>query len=136
MTGTALTEATEFMKIYQRPIVDVPTHRQMVRADQNDQIFKTKDGKVGRGDGGYRRLPRQGRADPGRNRSVEVSEMISEELKRQGIHRVLNASPSTPSERAIIAEAGQARRSSPPTWPAAASTLSSAATRSSRRSTS
>ena len=45
MTGTALTEATEFMKIYKVPVVEVPTHRQMVRADQNDQIFKTKDGK-------------------------------------------------------------------------------------------
>src|SRR6478609_7134211 len=45
MTGTALTEATEFMKIYKVPVVEIPTHRQMIRADQNDQIFKTKGGK-------------------------------------------------------------------------------------------
>ncbi len=45
MTGTALTEATEFMKIYKLPVVEIPTNRPMVRADRNDQIFKTKDGK-------------------------------------------------------------------------------------------
>ncbi len=45
MTGTALTEATEFMKIYEMPVVEIPTNAPMVRADHNDQIFKTKDGK-------------------------------------------------------------------------------------------
>ena len=45
MTGTALTEATEFMKIYEMPVVEIPTNQPMVRVDQNDQIFKTKDGK-------------------------------------------------------------------------------------------
>ena len=45
MTGTALTEATEFMKIYEMPVVDIPTNAPMVRDDHNDQIFKTKDGK-------------------------------------------------------------------------------------------
>ena len=45
MTGTALTEATEFMKIYKLPVVEIPTNRPMVREDQNDQIYKTKDGK-------------------------------------------------------------------------------------------
>src|ERR1700733_3168254 len=45
MTGTALTEATEFMKIYELPVVQVPTNRPMVRDDRNDQVYKTKDGK-------------------------------------------------------------------------------------------
>ena len=45
MTGTALTEATEFMKIYEIPVVEIDTHRPMVRADHNDQIYKTKQGK-------------------------------------------------------------------------------------------
>ena len=45
MTGTALTEATEFMKIYEMPVVEIPTNRDMVRDDANDQIYKTKDGK-------------------------------------------------------------------------------------------
>ena len=45
MTGTALTEATEFMKIYELPVVQIPTNRPMVRDDRNDQVYKTKDGK-------------------------------------------------------------------------------------------
>src|SRR6202030_1279374 len=45
MTGTALTEATEFMKIYHLPVIQVPTNRDMVRKDFNDQVYKTKDGK-------------------------------------------------------------------------------------------
>src|SRR4051794_35533328 len=45
MTGTALTEATEFMKIYKIPVVEIATHRPMIRADHNDQIYKTKEGK-------------------------------------------------------------------------------------------
>src|SRR5881409_3207910 len=45
MTGTALTEATEFMKIYKLPVVQVPTNRPMIRDDSNDQIYKTKGGK-------------------------------------------------------------------------------------------
>src|SRR4029450_953975 len=45
MTGTALTEATEFMKIYKLQVVEIPTNMPMARADQNDQIYKTKDGK-------------------------------------------------------------------------------------------
>ena len=45
MTGTALTEATEFMKIYELPVVEIPTNQPMVRDDRNDQIYKTKDGK-------------------------------------------------------------------------------------------
>ena len=47
MTGTALTEANEFIKIYKLPVVDIPTNKPMVRADHNDQIYKTKDGKWG-----------------------------------------------------------------------------------------
>ena len=44
MTGAALTEAQEFMKIYKTPTVEIP-NVPMVRADQNDAIYKTKDGK-------------------------------------------------------------------------------------------
>ena len=45
MTGTAITEANEFMKIYKLPVVQIPTNQPMVRADRNDQVFKTKGGK-------------------------------------------------------------------------------------------
>src|SRR5918912_306235 len=47
MTGTALTEATEFMKIYKLQVVEIPTNRPMVRKDQNDLVYKTKEGKWG-----------------------------------------------------------------------------------------
>src|SRR5918998_967912 len=45
MTGTALTEATEFMKIYDLQVVEIPTNRPVAREDRNDQIYKTKEGK-------------------------------------------------------------------------------------------
>jgi preprotein translocase subunit SecA len=109
MTGTAITEATEFMKIYKMPVVEIPTNKPMVRADQNDQIFKTKDGKwqalideiVGRHEKGQPVLVG--------TVSVEVSEMISEALKRQGIkHAVLNAKPEhAEREGELIAQAGR-----------------------------
>jgi preprotein translocase subunit SecA len=109
MTGTALTEATEFMKIYKIPVVEVPTNQPMVRADENDQIFKTKDGKwkavleeiVARHEKGQPILVG--------TVSVEVSEMISEALKRDGIqHAVLNAKPEhAEREGELIAQAGR-----------------------------
>src|SRR6201746_741354 len=92
MTGTALTEATEFMKIYKVPVVEIPTHRQMVRADQNDQIFKTKEGKWKEVLAEIAARHEKGQPILVGTVSVEVSEMISEELKRDGIkHAVLNA---------------------------------------------
>ncbi len=109
MTGTALTEATEFMKIYKVPVVEIPTNRPMVRADHNDQIFKTKDGK-------WKAVLEEifARHEKGQPTlvgtvSVEVSEMISGELKRHGIeHAVLNAKPEhAEKEGERIAEAGR-----------------------------
>ena len=109
MTGTALTEATEFMKIYKIPVVEIPTHRPMVREDRNDQIYKTKDGK-------WKAVVREitERHEKGQpilvgTVSVEVSEMISEQLKRQGVeHVVLNAKPEhAEREGETIAQAGR-----------------------------
>src|SRR3954449_517027 len=109
MTGTALTEATEFMKIYKVPVVEVPTNQPMVRADRNDQIFKTKDGKW---KAVLEKIP--ARHEAGQpilvgTVSVEVSEMISGELKRNGIeHAVLNAKPEhAEREGERIAQAGR-----------------------------
>jgi preprotein translocase subunit SecA len=109
MTGTALTEATEFMKIYEMPVVEIPTNQPMVRLDQNDQIFKTKDGKwqavideiISRHQAGQPVLVG--------TVSVEVSEMISAALKRDGIqHAVLNAKPEhAEREGELIAQAGR-----------------------------
>jgi preprotein translocase subunit SecA len=109
MTGTALTEATEFMKIYELPVVQIPTNKEMVRNDRNDQVYKTKEGKWGavvreiaaRNDNGQPVLVG--------TISVEVSELLSERLTKRGItHTVLNAKPEHAAREAdIVAEAGQ-----------------------------
>ena len=109
MTGTALTEATEFKKIYELEVVEIPTNQPMIRADRNDQVFKTRDAKwvavtreiVDRNE--------QGQPVLVGTISVEVSEMLSQELKKQGIkHTVLNAKPEhAEREGDIIAEAGR-----------------------------
>jgi preprotein translocase subunit SecA len=108
MTGTALTEATEFMKIYEMPVVEIPTNVPMVRDDHNDQIYKTKDAK-------WRAVTREiaernaeGQPILVGTVSVELSEMLSQNLKRQGIdHVVLNAKPEhAQREGETIAQAG------------------------------
>jgi preprotein translocase subunit SecA len=109
MTGTALTEATEFMKIYKIPVVEIPTNKPMVRADQNDQIFKTKDGKWGAVLSEIIGRHEKGQPILVGTVSVEVSEMISAALKREGIkHAVLNAKPEhAEREGELIAQAGR-----------------------------
>ena len=77
MTGTALTEAQEFMKIYEMPVVDIPTNVPMVRDDHNDQIYKTKNGKWKAVVERDHRAPRAGPADPGRARSRSRSRRCS-----------------------------------------------------------
>ena len=109
MTGTALTEATEFMKIYNLPVVQVPTNMSMVREDRNDQIYKTKDGK-------WSAVVREiaARHENGQpvlvgTISVEVSELLGRMLLAKGIpHTVLNAKPEHAAKEAeTVAEAGQ-----------------------------
>ncbi|MGH2450031.1 MAG: preprotein translocase subunit SecA, partial [Candidatus Limnocylindria bacterium] len=109
MTGTALTEATEFMKIYKLPVVEIPTNQPMIRDDRNDQIFKTKGGK-------WKAVANEIEARHDRGQpvlvgtiSVEVSELLSGELRKRGIHHtVLNAKPEyAEREGEIIAEAGR-----------------------------
>src|SRR5271170_2905934 len=109
MTGTALTEATEFMKIYNLPVVQVPTNQAMVRDDRNDQVYKTKEGK-------WSAVAREiaARHENGQpvlvgTISVEVSELLSERLTKRGIaHTVLNAKPEhAANEAETVAEAGQ-----------------------------
>jgi preprotein translocase subunit SecA len=108
MTGTALTEATEFMKIYELPVVQIPTNEPMIRADRNDQVYKTKDGK-------WTAVLKEieSRHEAGQpvlvgTISVEVSELLSSRLNKLGIkHSVLNAKPEhAEREGETIAEAG------------------------------
>jgi preprotein translocase subunit SecA len=108
MTGTALTEATEFMKIYELAVVQIPTNRPMVRADRNDQVYKTKDGKWAAVVNEIAARHEAGQPVLVGTISVEVSEEISERLKRKGVkHSVLNAKPENAErEGETIAEAG------------------------------
>ncbi len=109
MTGTALTEATEFMKIYKIPVVEIPTNRDMVRDDQNDQIYKTKDGKWKAVVNEIAERNEKGQPVLVGTVSVEVSEMLAEQFKRRGIkHVVLNAKPEhAQKEGETVAQAGR-----------------------------
>ncbi len=109
MTGTALTEATEFMKIYELGVVQIPTNRPMVRMDKNDQIYKTKDGKWHAVVEELATRHEKGQPVLVGTISVEVSETLSDELRGRGIaHTVLNAKPEyAEREGEIIAEAGR-----------------------------
>ncbi len=109
MTGTALTEANEFMKIYKMPVVEIPTNRPMVRADHNDQIYKTKQAKWKAVVGEIAERHEAGQPVLVGTISVEVSEMLADEFKRQGIeHVVLNAKPEhAQREGETVAQAGR-----------------------------
>ncbi len=109
MTGTALTEATEFMKIYELPVVQIPTNMPMVRDDRNDQVYKTKEGKWTAVTKEIAARHESGQPILVGTISVEVSELLSERLTRQGIkHWVLNAKPEHAAKEAdVVAEAGQ-----------------------------
>jgi preprotein translocase subunit SecA len=108
MTGTALTEATEFMKIYELPVVQVPTNQPMVRQDRNDQVYKTKDGKWMAVAKEIQERHQAGQPVLVGTIAVEVSELLSEQLTKRGIpHTVLNAKPEHAArEGEIVAEAG------------------------------
>ncbi len=109
MTGTAITEATEFMKIYEVAVVEVDTHRPMVRADHNDQIYKTKQGKWQAVVDEIGERHERGQPVLVGTISVEISEMLSGELTRAGIkHEVLNAKPEyAEREGETVAQAGR-----------------------------
>ncbi len=109
MTGTALTEATEFMKIYKLPVVQIPTNQPMIRKDRNDQVYKTREGKWTALLNTIQERHALGQPVLVGTISVEVSEMISRRLDKLGIpHAVLNAKPEHAArEGEIVAEAGR-----------------------------
>src|SRR3954454_19084673 len=109
MTGTALTEATEFQKIYELGVVQIPTNQDMVRKDENDQVYKTKDGKWSAVEREIAERHSTGQPVLVGTISVEVSELLGERLRMRGIpHAVLNAKPEhAEREGEVIAEAGR-----------------------------
>ena len=107
MTGTAVTEAEEFHKIYKLEVVVMPTHRPMVRKDMPDQIYKSEAAKYRAVVKEIEELHKQKRPVLVGTVSIEKSEMLSEMLSRRGIpHQVLNAKHHE-KEAGIIAQAGQ-----------------------------
>jgi preprotein translocase subunit SecA len=107
MTGTAATEADEFMHIYKMEVVSIPTHKPMVRDDRDDLVYKSKKGKLNAAVEDIVERHREGQPILVGTVSVDVSEHLSGMLKRRGIkHNVLNAKQHE-REAEIIAEAGE-----------------------------
>ena len=107
MTGTAKTEEEELQKIYNLPVIVVPTHRPMIRADASDMVFKSERVKWKAVVGEIEEWHRQGRPMLVGTRSIEKNEHLSELLRRRGIpHEVLNAKQHE-REAEIIAQAGR-----------------------------
>src|ERR671934_108242 len=107
MTGTAKTEEKEFQEIYDLSVVEIPTNEPVVRDDNDDLIYKTKEAKYTAVIDDIKERHDIGQPVLVGTISVEVSEHLSQLLTRQGIpHNVLNAKQHE-REAGIIAEAGQ-----------------------------
>ena len=106
MTGTAMTEASEFMQIYKLGVIPIPTNKKMQRIDQSDLIYKSEVGKFTAVAEDIATRHKKGQPVLVGTVSVEKSEELSAILKRRGIaHEVLNAKQHE-REAAIIARAG------------------------------
>lgn len=107
MTGTADTSSEEFAKVYGLEVVTIPTHKPIARIDGNDLIFQTQKGK-------FTALAREVKSRHEKGQpvligtvSIEMNEVLSEFLKKEGIpHQVLNAK-NHEREGEIIAQAGE-----------------------------
>ncbi len=107
MTGTAVTEAEEFFKIYKLEVVEIPTNREMVREDHSDLIYKTEDAKWNAVADKIASLQRDRRPVLVGTTSIEKSERLSGMLRRRKTpHEVLNAKQHE-REATIVAQAGR-----------------------------
>jgi preprotein translocase subunit SecA len=107
MTGTAATEADEFMHIYDMEVVSVPTNVPMIREDKNDLVYRNKKSKYNAAVEDIAERHEKGQPVLVGTVSVEVSELLSNMLRRRGIkHEVLNAKNHA-REAEIIAHAGE-----------------------------
>jgi preprotein translocase subunit SecA len=107
MTGTAATEADEFMHTYKMEVVSIPTHKDMVRDDRDDLVYKTEKAKFQAVADDIAERNKLGQPILVGTVSVDVSERLSTLLKRRGIaHNVLNAKHHE-READVIAEAGE-----------------------------
>jgi preprotein translocase subunit SecA len=107
MTGTADTEAAEFKKIYELEVAVIPTNKPMIRTDFPDVIYKTRREKFNAVIEEITELHRKGQPVLVGTVSIDVSEMVADQLKKRGIpHTILNAK-NHEKEAEIIAMAGQ-----------------------------
>ncbi len=107
MTGTAVTEETEFQQIYHLDVVEIPTNRPVVRADLNDLFYKTEQAKFAAVIDQIEECHKREQPVLVGTVSIETSERLSAALKRRGIkHNVLNAKVHD-KEAEIVAQAGK-----------------------------
>ncbi|MGH3328511.1 MAG: preprotein translocase subunit SecA [Streptomycetales bacterium] len=107
MTGTAMTEAAEFSKIYKLGVVPIATNMPMIRIDQSDLIYKTEQAKFNAVVSDINSRNNRGQPVLVGTTSVEKSEHLSSLLRKRGIpHEVLNAKHHE-REAAIVAQAGR-----------------------------
>jgi len=106
MTGTAMTEASEFDKIYRLGVVQIPTNMPMTRIDQGDLVYRTEAAKFNAVVDDIAERNQKGQPVLVGTTSVEKSELLAGLLKRKGIaHTVLNAKQHA-DEAKIVAQAG------------------------------
>ena len=107
MTGTAMTEASEFWKIYKLDVISVPTNRPLRRVNATDVIFRTENEKWNASVDEIREIHQTGRPILVGTVSIEKSELLSNKLNKFGIeHNVLNAKHQE-HEAELIAQAGR-----------------------------
>ncbi|WP_119068276.1 preprotein translocase subunit SecA [Rubrobacter indicoceani] len=107
MTGTASTEADEFMHTYEMEVVSIPTHREMVRLDKDDLVYKNKQAKYNAVVEDIMERNEAGQPVLVGTVSVEVSELLSKMLTNRAVrHNVLNAKQHE-REAETIVEAGE-----------------------------
>ncbi|TDC24116.1 preprotein translocase subunit SecA [Kribbella albertanoniae] len=107
MTGTAMTEAAEFSKVYGLGVVPIPTNKPMVRVEERDLIYRTEDAKFDAVVKDIVEVHATGQPILVGTTSVEKSERLSAQLRKENIaHEVLNAKQHA-REAAIVAEAGR-----------------------------
>ena len=107
MTGTAMTEETEFNQIYRLDVVEIPTNKPVIREDLPDQVYKTEKAKFNAVIDDIIAHHEKGQPVLVGTISIEKSEQLSAMLKRRGVkHEVLNAKYHE-KEAQIIAQAGK-----------------------------
>jgi preprotein translocase subunit SecA len=107
MTGTAMTEASEFQQIYKLGVVPIPSNREVKRVDQSDLVYRTEEAKLKAVIADIENKHKLGQPVLVGTTSVAKSELVSSYLTKSGIpHEVLNAKQHD-REATIIAEAGR-----------------------------